>query len=245
MPDLNKQTLVNLLIDSPLREPIKINLIDIVNNTKDGDLSKTYSTIQKELEIYQKATNRRIKLADEINKKLGDSPMQQTQNDKNTNPPVSNEPSTTSPTPEPAPSDAPSLETSAPKIDKPVADQKGPDLPPPTKLPPVNDDAPDAPSTKPDPIQTPTPPSPAQDQTTPPAPILSSPKDHSPPPPPTTPSTPTNDGALGDVSEDEQALAEIQKELDTLKNSAAEDAGTTETPQPVESTPQPETKPQE
>lgn len=49
MPALTKQTLINLLIDSPLREPIKINLIDIVNNTNDVDLPKTYSTIAKEL----------------------------------------------------------------------------------------------------------------------------------------------------------------------------------------------------
>lgn len=240
MPDLNKQTLINLLIDSPLREPIKINLVDIVNNTKDNDLSKTYSTIQKELEIYQKATSRRIKLADEINKKLGDSTMQQTQNDQNTNPPVSNKPPTTpEPTSEPALSDAPSLETSAPKIDEPVTDQKGPDLPPPTKLPPVNDNTPNEPLTIPNSTQTPTTPPPTKDQTTPPV--------TPPPPPPATPTppTPANDGALGDVSEDEQALAEIQKELDTLKNSATEDAGTTETPQPAESTPQPETKPQE
>jgi len=69
--DLNKPTLINLLIDSPLREPIKINLIDIVNNTADADLPKVYPTITKELEIFQKATERRMKLADETIKKLG------------------------------------------------------------------------------------------------------------------------------------------------------------------------------
>lgn len=71
MPDLNKQALVNLLIDSPLREPIKINLIDIVNNTSDADLLKVYPTIVKELEIFQKATDRRLKLAQETIDKLG------------------------------------------------------------------------------------------------------------------------------------------------------------------------------
>ena len=72
MPDtLNKQAIVNLLIDSPLREPIKINLIDIVNNTNEPDLPKVYSTIVKELEIFQKATERRMKLADETIAKLG------------------------------------------------------------------------------------------------------------------------------------------------------------------------------
>ena len=66
MPDtLNKQSLINLLIDSPLREPIKINLIDIVNNTSEPDLPKVFSTITKELEIFQKATERRMKLAEE------------------------------------------------------------------------------------------------------------------------------------------------------------------------------------
>lgn len=72
MPDLNKQTLVNLLIDSPLREPIKINLIDIVNNTADADLPKVYPTIVKELEIFQKATERRMKLAEETVAKLSE-----------------------------------------------------------------------------------------------------------------------------------------------------------------------------
>ncbi|KKU44986.1 MAG: Plus agglutinin, partial [Microgenomates group bacterium GW2011_GWA2_46_7] len=71
MPDtLNKQALINLLIDSPLREPIKINLIDIVNNTTEPDLPKVFPTITKELEIFQKATDRRMKLADEAITKL-------------------------------------------------------------------------------------------------------------------------------------------------------------------------------
>lgn len=74
MPDtLNKQALINLLIDSPLREPIKINLIDIVNNTAEPDLPKVYTTITKEIEIYQKATQRRMKLAEETITKLGGS----------------------------------------------------------------------------------------------------------------------------------------------------------------------------
>lgn len=72
MPALNKQTLINLLIDSPLREPIKINLIDIVNNTQDTDLPKVYPTVIKELEIFQKATDRRMKLADETIVKLNE-----------------------------------------------------------------------------------------------------------------------------------------------------------------------------
>jgi hypothetical protein len=72
MPDtLNKQALINLLIDSPLREPIKINLIDIVNNTAEVDLPKVFTTITKEIEIYQKATERRMKLAEETIAKLG------------------------------------------------------------------------------------------------------------------------------------------------------------------------------
>ena len=72
MPDtINKQTLINLLIDSPLREPIKINLIDIINNTTEPDLPKVFPTIVKELEIFQKATERRMKLADETIAKLG------------------------------------------------------------------------------------------------------------------------------------------------------------------------------
>ena len=100
MPDtLNKQAIVNLLIDSPLREPIKINLIDIVNNTAEPDLPKIYSTITKELEIFQKATERRMKLADETIAKLGGatppdstptSPVpQSTINDLQSTPPLS------------------------------------------------------------------------------------------------------------------------------------------------------------
>ena len=74
---LNKQAIINLLIDSPLREPIKINLIDIINNTQENDLSKTFPTIIKEIEIFQKATERRFKLAEELIAKLngGDSAL--------------------------------------------------------------------------------------------------------------------------------------------------------------------------
>lgn len=71
MTELNKQALINVLIDSPLREPIKINLIDIVNNTNETELTKVYPTITKEIEIFQKATERRLKLAGEIIVKLG------------------------------------------------------------------------------------------------------------------------------------------------------------------------------
>ncbi|MEI6690814.1 MAG: hypothetical protein WCL07_03650 [bacterium] len=74
MTTLSKQALINLLIDAPLREAIKINLVDIVNNTNDADLEKTYSTISKELEIYQKATERRLKLAGETIAQLSGSP---------------------------------------------------------------------------------------------------------------------------------------------------------------------------
>ena len=70
MQALNKQSIINLLIDSPLREPIKLNLIDIVNNTSDSDLVKVYPTIVKEIEIFQKATERRLKLAEEMIAKL-------------------------------------------------------------------------------------------------------------------------------------------------------------------------------
>jgi len=70
MPALTKQSIINLLIDSPLREAIKINLVDIVNNTKDEDLSKVFPTINKELEIFQKATTRRLKLAEDTISKL-------------------------------------------------------------------------------------------------------------------------------------------------------------------------------
>ena len=72
MPALSKQSIINLLIDSPLRDPIKINLVDIVNNTKDADLQKVFPTVTKELEIFQKATARRLKLADDTIKKLSE-----------------------------------------------------------------------------------------------------------------------------------------------------------------------------
>lgn len=127
MPDLNKQTLVNLLIDSPLREPIKINLIDIVNNTADADLPKIYPTIIKELEIFQKATDRRMKLAEETITKLSGGAT----------------PPTTTLTPAGAPAPAESLPTSPlppapplPAPPKPVAATEGLSVPP-LDLPPL------------------------------------------------------------------------------------------------------------
>lgn len=126
MPALNKQTLINLLIDSPLREPIKINLIDIVNNTTDADLPKVYPTITKELEIFQKATDRRLKLADETIKKLaGEAPT-----------------SDTAPTQPPAPVPDQAMHTTPPAVEQPAPTPALPKLDgglqvPPLDLPPL------------------------------------------------------------------------------------------------------------
>lgn len=195
MPDqLNKQSLVNLLIDSPLREPIKINLIDIVNNTPDPDLAKIFPTIIKELEIFQKATDRRLKLAEEIIAKLGGvnssspAPM-----------PEPSAPTAVSPSPAPAPvSDTPApapTDLQAPTLD----------LPPMPSMPSM-----------------------------PSAPVEPTPAPESPTLPPPAPLGETTTGAGGD----EAALAEIQKELDSLKDGVASDAVP---PAPAEVTPIPET----
>lgn len=187
MPDtLNKQSLINLLIDSPLREPIKINLIDITNNTSEADLPKIYSTITKELEIFQKATERRMKLADETIAKLGGSSTSTT---------------TTAP-------------TTSPVADMPTAE------PTPAALPPL--DLPPLPQT----------------HAAQPSPALSVPPLDLPPMPASTAITPTSEpvaalapaamppmqplgGVAPSSSSDEDALAEIQKELDSLKSTTA------------------------
>ena len=175
MPDqLNKQTLINLLIDSPLREPIKINLIDIANNTTDPDLPKIFPTIVKELEIFQKATDRRMKLAEETIAKLGGSAP--------ASPP-------TSPT-----------ETVSPQaVTPPPAAPEGLTVPP-LDLPPL----PQIPTPTPEPAM-PTP-----------QPVGGT---------PSTPNTPNSD---------ESALAEIQKELDSLKSGVTTDANPTPAPTPTQ-----------
>jgi len=188
MPDtLNKQSLINLLIDSPLREPIKINLIDIINNTSDADLPKIYSTIIKELEIFQKATERRMKLAEETIAKLGGSSAPTT----------------------PTPSPVAETPVSAPAPVSPAL--------PPLDLPPLPQAQPVA-----------APVEPAQ-----PSPTLSVPPLDLPPMPTApvatpAPATPTAmpamqplGGAVPPQSSDEDALAEIQKELDSLKSTTA------------------------
>lgn len=171
MPDqLNKQSLINLLIDSPLREPIKINLIDIVNNTSDPDLPKIYSTITKELEIFQKATERRMKLAEDTIAKLSGAA--------------------------PAP-----VATPTPQNQAGPADQRDDSLAvPPLDLPPL----PTHPEPE-SPIPEPVPSAPAEPAVLEPAPT--------PPPPTPQPLGP----ALPGTATDEDALAEIQKELDSLK----------------------------
>lgn len=164
MPDLlNKQSIINLLIDSPLREPIKINLIDIVNNTNEPDLPKVYSTITKELEIFQKATERRMKLAEETISKLGGNTL-----------PIDLPPLPTPPTP--APVAAPAPEPTAPPLSVPPLD-----------LPPMPSAAP--------------------------APVATVPM----------PSLQPLGAPVASTSSDEDALAEIQKELDSLKTEAAAD----------------------
>ena len=227
MPDtLNKQTLINLLIDSPLREPIKINLIDIVNNTNEPDLPKVYSTIVKELEIFQKATERRMKLAEETIAKLGGS-TPATEPDFSTELPepaaepmaTSSEPSTPPP-PTLPPLDLPPLPTApatptpAPAVSEPTPVQPAmPPLPPIPPLPstptPATPVAPVMPSTPP--LSVP----PLDRPPLPTAPTAPTPVASEPAPAPMAPATP---------SSDEAALAEIQKELDSLKSAATADA---------------------
>lgn len=78
---MNKKSLINLLIDSPLRGVIKINLIDIVNNTSEEDINKVLSTITKELDVFQQATERRLKLAKEIKEKLSKGDFNKNEDD--------------------------------------------------------------------------------------------------------------------------------------------------------------------
>ncbi len=207
MPDqLNKQSLINLLIDSPLREPIKINLIDIVNNTSDPDLPKVFPTITKELEIFQKATERRMKLADETITKLGGSAPAA--------PAMPASPSTsTAPAPALPPVDLPPLPT------PPVAPTT-PSTPPPSSLPPLAVPPLDLP---------PLPASPSLGGPTP-APVTT-PEN----PAPTSTTTPAMSGTAGSLTVatgDEAALAEIQKELDSLKSAVSTDAAPAVAPAP-------------
>ena len=190
MPDtLNKQSLINLLIDSPLREPIKINLIDIINNTSENDLPKVYGTITKELEIFQKATERRMKLAEETIAKLG-GVVNTSQNE------------------------APPAQAVTPQ-------SEGLSVPP-LDLPPL----PTPPKAEPS-----LPPTPAPD----PAPPVMDPLPPM-PPAPESPTTPQPLGTTTDSSSDEDALAQIQKELDSLKTETAEEVAVdAATPAPASS----------
>jgi hypothetical protein len=222
MPDqLNKQSLINLLIDSPLREPIKINLIDIVNNTSEPDLPKVYSTITKELEIFQKATERRMKLAEETIAKLSDTPpTPETPASTDSIAPSMSESTTNSPMPmQPTPqaTTSPVETVTAPMPVEPPA----PLAVPPLDLPPL----PQTPSVEP---------------VIPPAtPVVDTPMPASPTPSPAL--TPLG-GAPVTASSDEDALAEIQKELDSLKTTTANEISTaaTPTPTPALATPAPQ-----
>ena len=212
MPDtLNKQTLINLLIDSPLREPIKINLIDIINNTSEPDLPKVFPTIVKELEIFQKATERRMKLADETITKLGGtSPASDTMS------PVT-APNPTAPTPAPLtppPLDLPPLPTPDTPVQPPVLEPATPAMPP---LP-----DPVAPTVAPSPTPLSVPP-----LDLPPLPTVSAPEKPAEPVAPAPAPLPSPEPLGGPVptqSSDEAALAEIQKELESLKAGVAADA---------------------
>lgn len=200
MPDqLNKQAIVNLLIDSPLREPIKINLIDIVNNTTEPDLPKIFPTIVKELEIFQKATERRMKLAEETITKLGGT-------------------AGTSPTP-PAPSATPTVDPVVP-------------APAPTPASAPMDQGLTAPKLDLPPL--PTAPVPATPIDT--APVLETnlpPSSEVTPPAAPLPTPEPLGGAAPSAQGDEAALAEIQKELDSLKTSSAEEITAAAVPAPA------------
>lgn len=234
MPDtLNKQAIVNLLIDSPLREPIKINLIDIVNNTNEPDLPKVYTTIVKELEIFQKATERRMKLADETIAKLNGTTS----------------PQQPAPTPEPVLTDFSTPQTPEPKLPEfsPTSGQSLPplDLPPlPTMTPQA---APAVPVTPTAPVQTP-PPAPTPGLTAanldlPPVPQMPNLNASAPVqsvvPAPVAPAPnfqPLGATAASNTS-DEDALAEIQKELDSLKSATATEISSAAAPTPAPAAP--------
>jgi len=208
MPDqLNKQAIVNLLIDSPLREPIKINLIDIVNNTTEPDLPKVFPTIVKELEIFQKATERRMKLAEETIAKLGGIAPAPTLDDEGPAAPSS------LPTPPLPPVPTPPLPPAAePGLSVPPLD-----LPPmPTQ--PIQAPVPDMP-----PLTTPIAPIPTTIQPVAPSTSTMATMDTS--IPPLSQPAPLS-GATPSPQADEDALAEIQKELDSLKTATAADIST-------------------
>lgn len=223
MPDqLNKQSLINLLIDSPLREPIKINLIDIVNNTQEPDLPKVFSTITKELEIFQKATDRRMKLADETIAKLGGTTQADSPKDN----------STPSPTPAVPPLDLPPLPT-VPTQSAPVAPAT------PTPEPPQSPEPAPALSVPPldlPPLPTSTSTEPAM---APETPVVETPLPTTPTPDPST-FTPLG-GTSTSSSSDEDALAEIQKELDSLKNTTASEISSAAAEAPAPENPAPTT----
>jgi hypothetical protein len=250
MPALNKQTLINLLIDSPLREAIKINLIDIINNTADTDLEKTYSTITKELEIYQKATERRLKLAGETIAQLaGTSPQPPS--------PTSPQPTTTNASAPTALPPLPPLPTQPTNFSEgqavplaepagqsgavPLAEpagQSGVEVPKATTS---DAEVPTAPLESPKLDLPPLPSMPSFP--TPPA-VNNNPDTTATATPPTLPQpeatnasepTPAPEPSL---EGDEAALQEIQKELDALKNSATIDTN------PTPSEPEPQASPE-
>lgn len=238
MSALNKQTLINLLIDSPLREAIKINLIDIINNTADTDLEKTYSTITKELEIYQKATKRRLKLAGETIAQLaGTSPQSDS--------PTSPQPATIN-TPEPTPLTPPTPPTnSEPLPPLPPMPQAQVEVPKAT----ISEDAPmaanpplEVPKLDLPPLPTfPTPPAISDNPD-----ITATATQPTSPQPEATEVSDTTPASETSLEGDEAALQEIQKELDALKNSASLDANPTPEPEePISAgTPTPQPAPQ-
>ncbi len=215
MPDtINKQTLINLLIDSPLREPIKINLIDIVNNTTEPDLPKVFPTIVKELEIFQKATERRMKLADETIAKLGGTA------------PASDTTMPAAPPTSPAPAPL-----TPPPLDLPPLPQPSSEAQTQSVVPPGQDEVGQATISSPSTPPMSTEPLSVPPLDLPPLPTVSAPTE------PVMPSNPLPSpeplgGPAVTTSSDEAALAEIQKELESLKAGVAADAAQTQ-PVPV------------
>lgn len=216
MPDtINKQSLINLLIDSPLREPIKINLIDIVNNTSEPDLPKVYPTIVKELEIFQKATERRMKLADETIAKLGGTAPT---GDPTTPPVTAAAPAT------PTPLTPPPLDL--PPLPQPSSEAQTPNVAQQSEVGQTTASSPSTPPMSAEPLSVPPldlPPLPTMPTTQQPSSETQTPNvaagaaGQLPSPEPLG-------GPVATTSSDEAALAEIQKELESLKAGVAADA---------------------
>lgn len=65
-----KERLINIVLDSSLRDPIKLSIIDSINNSPVAALSNQANTLKREIDMWTQSTRAKLQSAHEITDRI-------------------------------------------------------------------------------------------------------------------------------------------------------------------------------